>query len=86
MAIIFANDARWDFDRDCVKFHADDDGRLVLCLVSLEALQDHFGGSHSSDAAVRTYADNRAEIEQKAREKIAANAGAGSILLTSSDF
>jgi hypothetical protein len=63
---------QWIFDRACVQFFATIDGEQVLkCLVSGEALQEHFGArDFSMEEAMRAFLDHREEIEAVAREKI----------------
>jgi hypothetical protein len=63
---------QWVFDRDCVSFFATIDGEQVLkCLVSAEALFEHFGAKDNSmEEAMRAFLEHREEIEAVAREKI----------------
>ena len=61
---------RYDFDRDIVIFPAEDTrGERVLCAISREALDDHFGtDGQTNDQRVETFRHHRQEIERMARE------------------
>jgi hypothetical protein len=61
---------RYDLDRDVVTFPAEDSrGERVLCAISREALDDHFGTDRqTNDHRVETFRRHRQEIERMARE------------------
>jgi hypothetical protein len=61
---------RYDFDRDIVIFPAEDTrGERVLCAISREALDNHFGtDGQTNDHRVETFRRHRQEIERMARE------------------
>ena len=81
----------WVFSRDCVRFFALVDGKVVPCFVTLEALMEHFpvgavdpGGASS----LRSFQEHRTEIERVARRKLEAteNERSPELLLRSDDF
>jgi|GEM_PF-1884404 len=83
--------AQWVSSRDCVRFYALVDGRVIPCFVTLEALMDHFPvgpvdpqGFSSLDA----FRQNRSAIELVARQKIEASESerTSEVLLRSGDF
>ena len=60
---------RYDFNRDTVVFPGEAEGERVLCAISREALEDHFGADgQTKEQRVETFRRNRREIEQMARE------------------
>jgi len=60
---------RYDFDRDTVVFPGEAEGERVLCAISREALDDHFGADgQTKEQRVETFRRNRQEIERMARE------------------
>jgi len=60
---------RYDFDRDTVAFPGEAEGERVLCAISREALEDHFGADgQTKEQRVETFRRNRQEIERMARE------------------
>lgn len=59
----------YDFARDAVVFRGESQGGRVLCAISREALEDHFGADgQTKEQRVETFRRNRAEIELMARE------------------
>jgi hypothetical protein len=69
--LIFADaPARYDPDRDIIAFRAEDaGGERVLCAISREALDDHFGtDSHTNDERVAAFRHHRQKIEGMARQ------------------
>jgi hypothetical protein len=70
---------------DSVSFPADVDGKQMRCAISLEALQDNFGGD--SGDPVDCFRANRSAIESKAASLIRKGRVEkdGSILIRSSD-
>jgi hypothetical protein len=60
---------RYDFDRDTVVFAGESRGERVLCAISREALEDHFGADgQTKEQRIETFRKNRGEIERMARE------------------
>lgn len=70
MDITFERTSAWDFDRDSAAFPAIVDGERIRCLVSQEALQDHFDGGILGADLVATFEANRKMIEGVARKKL----------------
>jgi len=85
MVIVFQPVEAWDGNRDVVTFLADVDEKRIHCAVSLEALQDNFGGNHS--APLDCFRANRGAIEAKAERLIHHGRfeADGSILIRSQD-
>ena len=81
--------AAYNLDRMAVRFFAEDGPETVMCLVTIEALQDHCGlqGSEPGDA-VTAAEDHRGLIETAARSKYEArdNEDYGTIWIRSSDI
>ncbi len=69
-----------------VSFPATVDGLQIRCVISTEALQDHFNAMF--DNQLNVFKSNRYSIECKAREIIESGRyeADGSILIRSSDF
>jgi Fic family protein len=61
---------RYNFDRDVVLFYGQDGETRVTCVISEEALHDDFRGDKRDPLEV--FRENRAAIEQGARQKFAA--------------
>jgi hypothetical protein len=61
---------RHDFDRDVVLFDGQDGDSRVRCAISRETLDDDFSGDDRDK--VEVFRENRAAIEQGARQKYAA--------------
>jgi fido (protein-threonine AMPylation protein) len=61
---------KFDFDREVVLFFGQDGKARVRCAISREALDDDFGGDNRDK--VEVFRENRAAIEQRARQKYAA--------------
>jgi Protein of unknown function (DUF1488) len=79
----------WLFERECLRFPALVDGSIINCLVSGEALFQHFGArSMSADEARRAFSDHMPAIQEAARRKIEAGEfnTRGELLLKISDF
>lgn len=68
MLITFPAQEAWGGDRDVVFFPADVDGKRIRCAITLEALQDNFGGD--STDPVDCFRQNRSRIEVKAAKLI----------------
>ena len=83
-------DPSWDFDRDAVRFYAVVDKATVACLVTVEALMQHFGAGTRPDGreAIRAFSASRRLIEEAARRKIEQEGAAGvrQVVLATSDF
>jgi fido (protein-threonine AMPylation protein) len=78
--------AKWDFDREVVVFFGQDGDSRVRCAISREALDDDFGGDNREK--VEVFRENRAAIEQGARQKYAVGDTEtdGSILIHSGEL
>lgn len=85
MEIRFSSDGRFDFDRNGVLFIALADGRPIQCLISEEALQDHFDAMGGADDYEQAFEIHHEEIAAVAESKIL-QGYAEPITLTSSDF
>jgi len=57
----------YDSNRTVVTFEAWDGQKRILCAISREALEDHFGGDRKDPVVV--FMANREAIEQLARRK-----------------
>ncbi len=77
--------ARYDSDRMSVVFEGRDGDRKVRCLISEEALEDHFG---DTDDPLKTFQTNRERIESEARRKYLAGdvRPDGSVVIVSMDL
>jgi len=77
---------KWDFDREVVVFFGQDGDSHVRCAISREALDDDFHGDNRDK--VEVFRENRAAIEQRARQKYAAGDTEtdGSILIHSGEL
>ena len=77
---------KWDFDREVVLFFGQDGDNRVRCAIDREALDDDFRGD--SRDKVEVFRENRATIEQGARQKYAAGDTEtdGSILIHSGEI
>jgi hypothetical protein len=83
-----ASEHHWDLDRFAMLFDAYDGENRVLCMISGEALMDHFGARPPRERIEAAFVANRTEIQEKAREfysKGALNTD-GRVLLRSVDF
>jgi hypothetical protein len=61
---------QYDFSRDAVIFIGEDDGDLIQCAISREALDDNFGtDSLGNEGRVEAFRKNRSMIEGMARTK-----------------
>ena len=81
-------DKQYDFDRDVVLFPARTAEGEVRCVISREALMDHFEARGvSKRALIAAFRAHRPEIEDLAERKFAARKlePDGSILITSTD-
>jgi len=77
---------KWDFDREVVLFFGQDGDSRVRCAISREALDDDFRGDNREK--VEVFRENRAAIEQGARQKYTAGDTEtdGSILIHSGEL
>ncbi len=79
---------RYDFDRMSVVFWGEDDGGDVACIVSGEALRDHFGVEGSDPSAyVAAFSERRSLFEAMARAQYLGGAieEPGVVVLKSAD-
>src|SRR5262249_26764693 len=79
----------WVFERVCLRFPALVDGSIINCLVSGEALFQHFGArDFTADEARRAFNNHKQDIQEAARRKIEGGEfnTRGEILLKMSDF
>lgn len=83
MQITFPMGSALDFDTNMVAFPVDVDGKRLRCLVSAEALQDHFDGVGAD--LVEVFEANRGSVELVAAEKIKAGM-TSPIRLKTTDF
>lgn len=66
-------EASWLLDRNSVRFYALYRGRVVNCLISMEALYSHFGANDfTAEESLRAFYEHRSAIEDVARGKIEA--------------
>ena len=63
--------ARYDFERDVVRFIGEALGRTVRCAISREALDDNFGATTglTNEERLNKFRQNRSTIERLTREK-----------------
>lgn len=86
MNIHFPLKSAYDFDAGSISFPAEVDGAPRRCLVSEEALQDHFGADGIDDRLLTEYFEaNRGAIETVAADKIR-NGAVGDVVLGTKDF
>jgi hypothetical protein len=85
MPVVFVKKEAWNGERDCVSFAAELDGTTINCMISLEALQDNFGGSQMQP--LDCFRENRKAIEAKAEALLYRKRfeDDGSILIRSQD-
>jgi len=85
MTVEFPAVEAWDGSRLVVSFPADVDGKRVVCAISLEALQDNFGGDKVPP--LECFRANRGAVEAKARNLIGKGRFEpdGSLLIRSQD-
>jgi hypothetical protein len=89
MAATFPPKEAYDIDRMSVAFPADVGDQRIVCMISVEALEDHFGLPNANpDDAVRAFKASRPRIEEKAAQMIDTGRleGDGKVLLRSTDF
>jgi hypothetical protein len=82
-------EASWLFDRDAVRFFALYRGRVINCVISMEALYSHFGANDfTAEESLRAFNEHRSVIEDIARSKIASSDPKPGeyVLLVSEDF
>lgn len=63
--ILFTGERTYHFDMGGISFRAVIDGQTCACVISDEALQDHFGAKSSSPESA--FDSNRSRIEEIAR-------------------
>jgi hypothetical protein len=71
MTTSFPQFQAWDGSRTVVSFPADHNGNRIVCAISLEALQDNFGGNGVSPIAC--FQAHRGTIEAKVVHLISTN-------------
>ena len=78
---------QWVWDRDCVAFPALVDGKLVRCLITMEALNTHFQARLSEEDCLRAFEENKKVIHDMARKKILSGeySPKGEIMIRSDD-
>jgi hypothetical protein len=83
--ITFPSIEAWDSARMVVSFPADYIGNRIICAVSLEALQDNFGGN--ATAPMECFKANRQAIQSRAAALITKHRyeSDGSVLIRTSD-
>ncbi len=81
MEILFLNNEEWFSNLEVVHFSADVNGERVKCVVTWEALVNHFG--RSDEEAIDVFRTNRDSIESIAKGLIQRNRfeSDGSILI-----
>ena len=72
MDIQFLDGYQYDSDRIAYKLIAVANNQRIVCLVSVEALQDNFGANDGPSVA-RAFLDNKSVIENLAASKIRQN-------------
>ncbi|WP_409518739.1 DUF1488 domain-containing protein [Paraburkholderia sp. LEh10] len=82
MHITFPDDApAFDGSSLTVRFAACVDGKIVVCAITAEALEDHFGAdSPLEDVLIRAYERGRARIRSVCAEALDLNGGESVIL------
>lgn len=86
MNISFPAGSAYDPNRTSIAFPVDVDGARHRCLVTEEALMDHFGATSIDPDHLRdTFEANRSHIQAVAEKLIRAGA-AGDVLLKSQSF
>ena len=83
------NEQHWDGDSFAMVFASYDDDKPVVCLISGEALLEHFGAMFPVRETMEVaFVSNRAAIEEKARELYDAGVTdkQGRVLVRSADF
>lgn len=84
--IRFTGEHTRHFDNGGISFKAIVDGEVCACLISDEALQDHFGAKHGSPESA--FHSGRSRIEAIARAMIEDGrvSESGRLVIKSSDF
>ena len=67
--IIFSGNRAWDNDKDSMSFEVEIDGKRTRCLISREALDDHYGANQGKTVE-QAFDDNQDSIEDVARRII----------------
>ncbi len=67
--IIFSGNRAWDNDKDSMSFEVEIDGKRTRCLISREALDDHYGADQGKTVE-QAFDDNQDSIEDVARRII----------------
>jgi hypothetical protein len=69
MQIEFSGKHAWDINRDSMSFEVIVDGNKTRCLISHEALEDHFGADQTQSPE-QAFKNNQYAIENVARKII----------------
>lgn len=71
-----------DFDRDIVWFEGLALGHTHRCMISSEALEDHFGATRTAESRIQAAQSNRARIETLMRRKFRTEPSAQTLVTT----
>lgn len=85
--ILFSGKRAWDSNRDGMSFQVEVDGKKTRCLISREALEDHYG-AHQGKTVEEAFDNNQLAIEDVARNIISNNQvdAQGEYLIRSQDI
>jgi len=85
--IVFSGNRAWDPNRDSMSFQVEVDGKKTRCLISREALEDHYEADQGKTVE-QAFDDNRFSIEDVARRIINNNQvdAQGEYLIISQDI
>ena len=85
--IDFSGNRAWDQNRDSMSFQVEVDGKKTRCLISREALEDHYGADQGKTVE-QAFDDNQFDIENVARKIINNNQvdAQGEYLIRSQDI
>ena len=67
--ILFSGNRAWDPNRDSMSFQVEVDGKKTRCLISREALDDHYGADQGKSVE-QAFHENQSAIEDVARKII----------------
>lgn len=67
--IVFTGKSAWDAGKESMAFQVEIDGRKTRCLVTREALEDHFGADRGKTVE-QAFNDNVSAIESAAKKII----------------
>lgn len=85
--INFSDNRDWDSSKDSMSFQVEVDGKKTRCLISREALEDHYGADQGKTVE-QAFDDNQFVIEDIARKIINNNQvdAQGEYLIRSQDL